>query len=319
MARPSDHLRDTEDFRRLTHARDRALLVRPTELCLGKQIPQVVQDAGQDAALRFQDFFASHLRNPNTKQAYLGAVTKFLNWTAAEKLQLAHIDQNAFMLYISAHPGSLATIKQHSAAIRQFLDWMSAEPNVSLPHWNARPVQRKELAKNKHETLPVQDVKRLLESIDTESVVGLRDKTIIALMLSCVGIRVGSIASMLVSDLALCGSGDYFVRYRNRPGNIRQQKMQPSVSQLIANYLTRANLSTQTNAPLFRSVRGRTRQLTSRPMHRTDILRMVKRRARDAEITAPICCDSFRYLGLRATIDPNRIHASKRIQASKTR
>lgn len=311
MSRRSDQLKGTEDFRRSTDAGSPESLVSINTRRLGKPVPGTILSAGEDAELRFDNFFASHLKNANTKQAYHSAVTKFLLWIEIQNLQLHEIDRKALTAYLSAHPGSAATIKQHRAAIGQFLDWMAVDPSVSLPKWNARPIQRKISTKNKHETLPVQEAKRLLDSIGTENIVDLRDKTIIALMLSCVGIRVGSIASMLVSDVIISDTGDYFVRYQDRPGHARQQRMQPRIAELISTYLSVTGLTRQNQGPLFQSVRGRTRQFTNRPMHRTDILRMVKRRARDAEITSPICCDSFRYLGLRAKVGATQAPATK--------
>ena len=50
---------------------------------------------------------------------------------------------------------------------------------------------------------------------------------------------------------------------------------------------------------LFRTF-GRDGELTANPMDRTDVLRMVKRRARAAGLPETTCCHTFRATGIRA-------------------
>ena len=63
-------------------------------------------------------------------------------------------------------------------------------------------------------------------------------------------------------------------------------------------YLTAADLSAEKKSPLFRSVARRTGRFTPRRLHRTDALRMIKRRARAAGLPANICNHTFRATGI---------------------
>jgi len=45
-------------------------------------LPAVVINAGERASVRFLEFFASTIRNPNTRRAYAHAVGEFLTWCA---------------------------------------------------------------------------------------------------------------------------------------------------------------------------------------------------------------------------------------------
>jgi integrase len=67
----------------------------------------------------------------------------------------------------------------------------------------------------------------------------------------------------------------------------------------MAGYLKEAVLDTDKNRkePLFRSV-DRHRQLTGRPMHRNDVIRMIKRRGRGKGLPPGICCHTFRATGI---------------------
>jgi len=45
-------------------------------------IPTLITAAGERAGLRFLEFFAANIRNPNTRRAYGRAVAEFLAWCA---------------------------------------------------------------------------------------------------------------------------------------------------------------------------------------------------------------------------------------------
>jgi hypothetical protein len=48
----------------------------------GIRTPALVIAAGERAGMRFVEFFASNIRNPNTRRAYAHAVSDFLAWCA---------------------------------------------------------------------------------------------------------------------------------------------------------------------------------------------------------------------------------------------
>jgi integrase len=60
-----------------------------------------------------------------------------------------------------------------------------------------------------------------------------------------------------------------------------------------------AGIADDAKGPLFRTL-DRQRDLTDRPMHRNEVLAMVKRRARAVGLPANICCHSWRATGLTA-------------------
>lgn len=67
-------------------------------------------------------------------------------------------------------------------------------------------------------------------------------------------------------------------------------------------YLAAAGIADQKKGSLFRSVDKR-RQLTNNPMTRTDVLRMIKRRALAAGLPASTCCHTFRATGITAYLE----------------
>jgi integrase/recombinase XerD len=67
-------------------------------------------------------------------------------------------------------------------------------------------------------------------------------------------------------------------------------------------YLDAADIRDETKSPLFRSVDNR-RRLTANPMTRTDVLRMIKRRAERAGLPSSTSCHTFRATGITAYLE----------------
>jgi integrase len=71
---------------------------------------------------------------------------------------------------------------------------------------------------------------------------------------------------------------------------------------LTPSIIDAASIIDQKKGPLFRSV-DKHRRLTLNPMTRTDVLRMIKRRAQAAELPASTCCHTFRATGITAYLE----------------
>ena len=67
-------------------------------------------------------------------------------------------------------------------------------------------------------------------------------------------------------------------------------------------YLTAAGIAADKKGPLFRTV-SRERTLTDRPMHRNDVICMIKRRGRGMGLPPGICCHTFRATGITAYLE----------------
>ena len=89
-------------------------------------LPAIVERAGPAAAERVVEFFTDQIRNPNTRAAYVKAVTQFFNWCDERGLELNEISPVAVAAYVEELQGvyRAPTIKQHLAAIRRLFDWL---------------------------------------------------------------------------------------------------------------------------------------------------------------------------------------------------
>lgn len=87
----------------------------------GMHVPTLVADAGDQATLRFLEFFAGRIRNPHTRRAYARAVGDFLAWCADTGVpDLTQVQP----LHVAAWVEGLGcthaapTVKQRLAAVR---------------------------------------------------------------------------------------------------------------------------------------------------------------------------------------------------------
>jgi integrase/recombinase XerD len=107
--------------------------------------------------------------------------SKFLAWSQRCGFQsLEDIEPITVAAYIEQHPGSPATIKQHMAGIRMFFSWLT-EKGV-LPINPAREVKTPKFSRTEGKTpaFSAEQVRALLDSIDTSHLIGHRDKALLA-------------------------------------------------------------------------------------------------------------------------------------------
>jgi site-specific recombinase XerD len=93
----------------------------------GAVVPAMVAARGNRAAWRYLEFFAAHIRNPNTRAAYARAASAFFAWCeglglALHGIQPVHVA--AWIEQLSREGRSAPTVNQHLAAVRMLFDWL---------------------------------------------------------------------------------------------------------------------------------------------------------------------------------------------------
>ena len=135
----------------------------------------------------------------------------------------------------------------------------------------------------------------------SSTVVGLRDRALIGLMAYSFA-RVGAAVAMRVEDYFATGKR-WWVRLHEKGGKRHEMPAHHNLEAYLDAYLQAAGILEAKKTPLFRSARGRTGKLTESPMHRIDVYRMIRRRARDAGLNSGICCHTFRATGITAYLE----------------
>ncbi len=270
-----------------------------TQVGLGR-LPAVIDEAGPKASRRFVEFFVANIRNANTRLAYARAVARFLGWCEERHVSLDRIEPIVVAAYIENHPGSAPTVKQALSAIRMLFDYLVT--GQVLPFNPAAAVRGPShvVKRGKTPVLKAEQARALLDSIDTHSVVGLRDRALLGVMCYTFA-RVGAVTAMRVEDYYENGKRAWF-RLHEKGGKRHEVPAHHNAEEYMDAYLAEAAIAGEKKTPLFRSV-DKYRKLTERPLHRNDVLGMIKRRARQAGLPATTSCHTFRATGITAYLE----------------
>ena len=193
------------------------------------------------------------------------------------------------------------TVKQHLAAIRMLFDWLVVGQVVAINPAHSVRGPKHVVKRGKTPVLTPDEARKLLDSIDVTTVVGLRDRALIAMMAYSFA-RVSAAVAMRVEDYYATGKR-WWVRLHEKGGKRHEMLCHHNLEAYLDAYLQAAGILEVKKSPLFRSARGRTDELTESPMSRVDVWRMIRRRANDAGISADICCHTFRATGITAYLD----------------
>jgi site-specific recombinase XerD len=263
----------------------------------GVAVPTVIRDAGPDTVRRFVEFFTANIRNPNTRQAYMRAVRRFCEWADRHTLPLAQVEPILVAAYVEElqrHYSDLS-VKQHLAAIRMLFDYLVTGGILRVNPAASVKGPKVVISKGKTPILSAAETRLLLDSIDATTIVGLRDRALIALMVHTFA-RIGATLKMRVADVRL-SDRRYWVRLHEKGGRHHEMPLHHNAEKYLLEYMSAAGLHEQSDTPLFRTI-GRRRYLTPNSMHRNDALRMVKRRAIAAGVSPHICSHTFRATGI---------------------
>jgi integrase len=263
-------------------------------------LPVLVFQAGERTSRRFVEFFTVRIRNPNTRRAYARAISGFLDWCERKGVPLACVEPVIVAAYIEQHPASKPTVKQHLAAIRALFDWLVLGQIVQFNP--AAPVRgpRHVVKKGQTPVLTAAEARLLLDSIETTTMIGLRDRALIALMVFSFA-RIGAALGMRVEDCYTDGGQDWF-RLREKGGKLHFVPAHHTAAAYLKAYIASAGIARDRTGPLFRTF-GRSRQLTDKQMAGIDALKMIKRRARAAGLPETIGCHTFRATGITAYLE----------------
>jgi len=287
--------------RQLTVARPQRAVAAASAIVV---VPGIIADAGEHATRRYLEFFAATIRNRNTRTAYLHAAGRFFAWCERHHIgQLADIEPLHVAAYIEALGKDFEkpTVKQHLAAIRMLFDWLVTGQVVATNPAHSVRGPKHVVKTGKTTVLDADQARKLLDSIDTTTLVGLRDRALISVMTFAFA-RIGAVVAMRVEDYYPKGKR-WWVRLHEKGGKRHEMPAHHNLEAYLDAYIEAAGIRDEGKAPLFRSAAGRTGALTDRPMNRVDAWRMIQRRAADLGFKVRIGCHTFRATGITAYLD----------------
>ena len=148
-------------------------------------LPTIVSAAGERASMRFLEFFAANIRNAHTRRAYYRAAEEFLAWCASIGLSsIATVEPVHVATWIEAGMRELVapSVKQRLAALRHLFDWLVNGQVVPINPAHTVRGPRHVVTSGQTRVLDPAEARALLDSIDTSTHAGLRDRALIGLM-----------------------------------------------------------------------------------------------------------------------------------------
>jgi site-specific recombinase XerD len=265
--------------------------------------PVVIRSRGERTRKRFLEFFTAQIRNENTRKAYFRAASRFFGWCEECGLELQTIEPLHVATYIEefTKSASAPTVKQHLAAIRMLFDWLVTGQIVpSNPAASVRGPKHV-VKKGKTSVLSADEAKALIESIPTDSIVGLRDRAIMGVMLYSFA-RVSAVCGLKVHDVFSQGRRTWF-RLHEKGGKHHEVPAHHIAEQYVDAYLDEAGIRDEPKSLLFRSSKGRGGELSSLGLDRADVFRMIRRRAHSAGLSTEVSCHTFRATGITVFLE----------------
>jgi site-specific recombinase XerD len=265
-------------------------------------LPAIIRARGERASRRFIEFFTASIRNRNTRMAYARAVKQFFDWCDERRLKLADIEAIAVATYIEqlGITASKPTVKQHLAAIRQLFDYLTTGGILEVNPAASVRGPRYVVKRGKTPVLSSEEARKLLDSIESNTLIGLRDRALIGTMVYSFA-RVGAAVTLKV--------GDYFqhrkrwwLRLHEKGGKRHEVPCHPSLEEFLNVWVAAAGIGRDKKGPLFRSM-SKGDKLADNPMTRFDVLHMIKRRAQAAGLPYSTCCHTFRATGITTYLE----------------
>jgi len=250
-------------------------------------------------AERVVEFFTARIRNPNTRKAYARAAGAFAAWCADHGLtELSQVRPVQVAAYIEGLQDKIAppSVKLQLAAIRMLFDWLVVGQVVPVNPASSVRGPAHVVKKGKTPVLSAEEARALLDSVDADSPVSLRDRALIGLMVYTFA-RVGAVTKMRVEDIYVQGRRTW-VRLHEKGGKRHEMPCHHNLDEYLQAYIEAAHIGADAKGYLFRTALGRTKQLSERPMSQADVYRMICRRAKDAGVRTRIGCHSFRATGI---------------------
>ena len=273
---------------------------RAPDTIVGEALPSLIVDSGEVAWRRCIEFFVAHIRNSNTRAAYATAVFRFCRW--CERHGVSKLDEISPLL-VAAYIEELnqfrsaPTAKLSLAAIRMLFDYLVTGQVVPINPAASVRGPKHVVKKGKTPALSPAETRVLLNSIDTTTIVGMRDQALIAVMVFSFA-RVGAVVAMNVEDYFPQGRRMWF-RFHEKGGKLHDVPAHREAEEKVNTYLEASGIISDLQGPLFRTV-DRHGELTNRRLHRREVLGIVKRRANQAGLPDHVCCHSFRATGITA-------------------
>lgn len=256
------------------------------------------------AAKRVIEFFTAQINNDHTRKSYLNATRRFAEWCEAHGLrELVDVEPIHVAAFVKDLQGSFSppTVKQHLAALRMLFDWLVTGHVIATNPAHAVRGPKYVVKRGKTPVLASDEARQLLDSIDTSTLKGLRDRALIGVMVYTFA-RVNAVLNMKVKDYYTQGRRGW-VRLHEKGGKEHDVPCHHTLEQYLDEYIAAAGIAGEPDGFLFRTT-GRKTGVAGQ-MYQQDAYRMIQRQVRIAGLGTHAGNHTFRATGITAYLKNN--------------
>src|SRR4051794_33611893 len=177
---------------------------------------------------------------------------------------------------------SAPSVKQHLAAIRMLFDWLVVGQVVRSNPASVVRGPKHVVKRGKTPILSPEEARQLFESIPTDTLVGLRDRALLAVLIYSFA-RISAALSMRVEDYFPQGRR-WWLRLHEKGGKYHEMPVHHTLEEYLDRYIEAAGIAEDKKGPLFRSALAKNAKLSDRALDRINAFLMIQRRAKTAGI-----------------------------------
>jgi site-specific recombinase XerD len=277
-----------------------ALIIAPSPDLLPAPLFAPTKAAGK----RFIEFFTAQINNDHTRKSYLNATRRFAEWCETHGLRdLVDVEPFHIAAFVKDLEGKFSppTVKQHLAALRMLFDWLVTGQVIATNPAHAVRGPKYVVKRGKTPVLAKDEARQLLDSIDTSTLKGLRDRALIGVMVYTFA-RINAVLSMKVKDYYTEGRRAW-VRLHEKGGKEHEVPCHHTLEKYLDEYIAAAGIADDKDGLLFRTT-GRKTGLAGR-MYQQDAYRMIQRQVLIAGLGTRAGNHTFRATGITAYLKNN--------------
>lgn len=276
--------------------------------------PSAISNATPEAKYAILQFFAAEIANPNTRRTYLRAAEDFFRFYADTRdgsrldgVTALHVA--SWLEVMKARGLSVPTIKVRLAAARMLFQALARDQIFRVNPASVVKGPKHSVRRGKTPVLDGEETLRLLNSIDTTTLIGLRDRALIATMAYSFA-RIAAVSALKVSDV-FRQQQRLWLRLSEKGGKTIDVPCHHQLEANLAAWMDAAGLAFHPNRPLFQTFatqgprKDGGRGLSGRPMTQPLAWAMINNRAKAAGITTAVCNHTFRATGITAYLRNN--------------
>ena len=188
-------------------------------------------------------------------------------------------------------------VKQHLAAVRMLFDWLVVGQIVSSNPASVVRGPSHIVNRGRTPILTPEEAHQLFESIPTDSLVGLRDRALIGVLIYSFA-RISAALAMRVEDVFPQGKR-WWLRLHEKGGKNHEMPVHHTLEVYLDGYVQAAGIGEDKKGWLFRAALAKNGGLSERPFVRRNALEMIYRAGTSGRDPATqIGCHTFRATGI---------------------